>query len=240
MLFSEFMLDKRQPIPEWLERFPDNPNSSPRDLLRNLLNSRLVYYPGSGTDGRPIAEFNIAHAASCFIYVDYLLDRKQLLDELEQHSILGYRSIAKIELNEADFAIGAWESHLRGAATYTFQPGPPYAFINILERLDGYSEEHGQRRIAVLFLAADAHATFDALFCQKTSGPPPYCIVLQDHGSGENYSPFGQGGHLSQIAFDCRILPQLLLVAENTQAWRRYYHRNDVETLFGRSIWERL
>ncbi len=222
MTLREFFATKRESMPAWLSAYPSDAQEAlpPSEVLRRFLRSRTVYYPGSGSDGGPVAAFNSAHAAHCFVYVDYLVERSELLDELQSDGFRGYRRLARVDLREADFGLGNWRPHVTGPVRYPFKPVRPYGFIEILERAEEYSEAHGAERFAVLFLAADGHAAFDAIFCQGSGTPVPFCVVLQDHGFGCNYSAFGEGGLLAQIASGCRVLPEFLLVADNTDPWR--------------------
>jgi len=64
-------------------------------------------------------------------------------------------------------------------------------------------------------------AAYDALFCQARRRAP-FAVVLQDHGYGGNWTTFGGGGALEQLATRTGRLPQYILVAENTEAWSGY------------------
>ena len=101
-----------------------------------------------------------------------------------------------------------------------------------MERFPNLDDTHGAQRIALLFLGADGHATYDALFCQSDSHAP-FAILLQDHGFGGNFSDFGQGGLMCNIAMRTNCLPELLLVAENTHAWEGYTPIRDLDPTYG-------
>ena len=105
----------------------------------------------------------------------------------------------------------------------------PYGFIEIFGRTRDYDDSHGAARFAVLFLAADGHATYDALFCQGNGLAPPQYMVLQDHGFGGNYSPFGARGLTHRIAKACGAFPEFMLKAESTEIWRGYDRCTDSE-----------
>lgn len=221
MELRDYLSTMSEALPAWLQDFDITKvdKSTASTVLHSLLQSRLVYYPGSGRDGGPVAVFNSAHAAHCFMYVDYQLTRDNLLRELEDAAFRGYTTVARVDLVERDFNLGAWKSHVSRRVDYRFPRASPYGFIEILERDSALDDAHGAKRLAILFLAADGHAAYDAIFCQSNGTPAPFCVVLQDHGFGGNYSNFGSGGHLCQIATDCHVLPQLLLIAENTKPW---------------------
>lgn len=211
----------RSEVPEWLAKFdPRNPHEV-QGLLRSFLGSRVVFYPGSGHDGSPVQLFNEASAAHCFLYVDYMMTRDAVEDELQHNGFRGYGSIARLAVAKSDMGANGWTPHLRPEEVrYQFEPVTPYAFLEILEKRDDAVE--GASRLAILFLAADGHAAYDALFCQKHSGPAPFAIVLQDHGFGGNWSVFGANGAMETIARRTDTFPQVLLVGDNTEAWRGF------------------
>lgn len=94
-----------------------------------------------------------------------------------------------------------------------------YALFVLLQRDEELGEQHGAERLAVIFLGADGVATYDALFCQRDSGPPLFILVLQDHGFGGNYTRFGKGGLLHQIATRTSTFPDHIMVAKDTEVW---------------------
>jgi hypothetical protein len=100
-----------------------------------------------------------------------------------------------------------------------FANAKPFALLVILERLPEFTDEHGGKRIAILFMAADGIATYEALFCQNGMQSTPFAVKLQDHGYGGNYDRFGRGGHLERVACHYKIFPSFLLVGDNTDPW---------------------
>jgi hypothetical protein len=220
----EYLASFRELMPTWLSAFSPTTGIEKSHIVRQFLKSRTVFYPGSGSDGGPIAAFNTAHAAHCYIYVDYMKERADLIDELRRDGFRGYATFARIELRETDLGAGDWNPHLNAdEVRMLFRPVAPYGFIHIFQRNLGLAEEHGAERFAVLFLAADGIATYDALFCQKNSAPVPFCIVLQDHGFGGNYDRFGRGGLMERIARQANRLPRFLLVGDQcTVPWNDY------------------
>lgn len=214
----------REAMPAWFATAAPEP-SEVREFCRTFLSSRLVYYPGSGSDGDPIAVFNRAGAAHCFVYVDYLMTRETLEGELTA-GFRGYEIVLRIELTEADL-VQHWVRHVSpDEGCPPFKPVPPYGFIAVFQRNADFDDTHGAERFAVLFLAADGYAAFDALFCQDSGVPPPFCIVLQDHGFGGGYDSFGAGGLLEKLASDARLRPRLLLVGQGTEPWEGHQRCN--------------
>ncbi|MBI3147470.1 MAG: hypothetical protein HYZ17_03035 [Betaproteobacteria bacterium] len=221
---SEYLREKREAMPDWLAQFT-NGNAFPRQAF---LSSRIVYYPGSGTDGHPVKLFGSAHAAHCFVYVDYGRTQAELEKTLEhpEHGFLGYHRLARVPLRESDLVPNGWRSHLApdelniaSALNFASVADAPFGFLEVLERNPDLAEEHGAKRLAILFLGADGIASYDALFCQGHEQRPPFAVVLVDHGFGGNYERFGRDGLLERIAQRCGVFPEFLLVAEYTQAW---------------------
>lgn len=232
------------PMPGWMSDFDPQSLELPRKVLANLLGSRHVFYPGSGSDGSPVALFNSAQAAACFVYVDLMLEQDTLLHELSQNGFRGYHTLTRIELEEADFGIGHWKPHLTSAEMKQApKPVPPYGFIEILEKEAG-SNVPGYFRIAILFLRADGPAAYDALYCQgEKSSPAPLGIVIQDHGFAGIWSPFGKGGAMHTIANRANVLPRILLVSNNSEAWDGYGAVEGINAHEGprpRKIYERI
>jgi hypothetical protein len=213
--------ESREDTPQWLNKWTE----SSQFLAADFFASRVVFYPGSGTDGQPVQFFGSRHAAHCFLYADYGITREYVQQELgaNGHPFVGYVSIGRKELLEHDLIKNVWVPSIKpGAAPQgPLAPMRAYAFVEILQRQPGFDDAHGPRRLAMLFLCADGVAAYDALFCQPKARAP-YTVVLQDHGWGGNWTKFGQGGALEQLASRTERLPQLLLVAANTDVWQGY------------------
>lgn len=208
-------------LPAWLQAW----QPSKKIAVTDFFASRVVFYPGSGTDGQPVAFFGSGHLAHCFVYADYGMTREHVTLELGDagHPFAGYVSIGRQDLLENDLTPHGWVPHIlpAGAVQGSLATVRPYAFIEILERRSGFGEGHGPQRLAVLILCADGVAAYDSLFCQPRS-TLPFAVVLQDHGWGGNWTTFGQGGCLDSLVSQTLRLPEYLLVAENTDAWQGY------------------
>jgi hypothetical protein len=209
-----------QPVPRWLAQF-NNGDSFNRE---HFFASRIVYYPGSGTDGQPVKLFGSTHSAHCYVYADYGITQAHLEAELgnPSHGFSGYHTLARVQLSEKDLAPRGWRSHVDPEHMSQNDRGLintlPFGFLEVLERDHALDDSHGAHRLAILFLGADGIAAYDALFCQE-NGTPPFAVVLEDHGFGGNYDRFGCGGLLERIAKTCDAIPQWLVVAKNTKPW---------------------
>lgn len=224
----------REDIPAWLDGFRNGDHFSRQQFFE----SRVVYYPGSGTDGHPVKVFGSTCSAHCFVYVDYGVPQSALEAELEhpRHRFRGYHTSARLHLREGDLVPEGWTPHVLGASEvprnrYRFAAvaAAPFGFLEVLERDPEFDDNHGARRLAILFLGADGIAAYDALFCQGLGHLPPFAVVLQDDGFDGNWDRFGRGGVLQRIATDCKVIPQWLLVAENTDAWEGFERVPDVD-----------
>jgi hypothetical protein len=225
MSIISYLKNNKEIMPAWLENFTIGNRFDIKEFLKN----RVVFYPGSGTDGHPVKIFGSAHCAHSFVYADYGLERSVIENELDhnEHSFLGYHTFARLNLTKEDLNAGNWTPHLpAGDIDYGFARGMmknQYAFVEILERNENLTDEHGPNRLSILFLGADGVATYDAMFCQNNGySKPPFGVLIQDHGFGGNYTRFDRGGLLERIAENSKRFPQYLLVATNSKAWSGY------------------
>jgi hypothetical protein len=226
MKLKDYLHHEVEPTPAWLARFD---SSSPFDR-NDFFGSRVVFYPGSGNDGHAVKVFGGAHAAHAFVMADYAVAGRDILRELSpdrSRRFAGYTVAVQQTLREVDVVRGGWRPHvdaLNGPARNPRQLAiTPFALFVVLEREPALGNEHGPERLAVLFLGADGIAAYDALFCQEQGRiPPPYAVLLQDHGFGGNYDRFGAGGLMAEVAARTETWPQWLLVAANTSPWPGY------------------
>ena len=232
MTLHDFLLSQHEACPAWLEGHKKG-DPFRRD---DFFSSRIVYYPGAGSDGHAVKAFGSAHAAHSFVHVDYMLTKAEILRNLTggrplryDSPFLGYGVLDLMDLEESDLSPHGWKPHVSPNTAHSPGRGfTPFGFLAVLERDHGHDEAHGPSRLAILFLGADGHATYDALFCQD-GRHPLFAVLLQDHGFGGNYDRFGQGGLLEKIALKARVWPDWLLVGDNTKAWNGYEGVQDVD-----------
>ena len=227
----------REAMPLWLENYM---KGEPLKLTDGFLSSRIVYYPGSGVDGHPVEVFGASHSAHCFVYADYMLELDEVRQSLRHDWIRGYTILSERALGEGEVraAIPYRHQHVTADEIRSAQEAyrtsaragedrhrvKPYAWFVIFSRKAGYDEDLGPKRLAMLFLGADAHATYDALF-GNGNAPDLFGFLLQDHGFGGNYSVFGSGGLSERIAERTGVKPVFILGADGrcgTSAWRGY------------------
>lgn len=172
-----------------------------------------MFYPGASFDGQPVQLFAGAHAAHVFVYADSGITHDALLAELDTpgtrfagYQIIGRRSMSARDHPQLDALFAAPGALAPGCA--------PFAELVLLERRAGLGDEHGAKRFALLYVCANALAVAEAFWVRGRFGAP-WCVVLQDHGLGGSWCPFGEGGPLTPIL---ARQASMLLVAKNTVA----------------------
>ena len=227
LTMMEFLRGHSEEMPLWLDHYRAGDGLN-RDAF---FSSRIVYYPGHGSDGKAVRVFGGSSAAHCFVMVDYGYPEKTLRAELTSlnRGFKGYRLLDLISLTEAQVMPYPWSPSVsltpreqQAAQNKGTWIKPPYGLLAILERETGFDSSHGPGRLAVLFLGADGILSYDVLFCQPGHQSAPFAVLLQDHGFGGNYDSFGRAGILARIVTQTAIRPQWLLVGSNTPAWDGY------------------
>lgn len=212
------------PMPDWLRSYQPGAPFCRADFF----SSRVVFYPGSGGDGHPVELFGSSGLAHCFVYVDHLVPQESIQGDLEDRDLhkhfSGYHTLTEVVLQESDLTPRGWSPHVRRrrVARSRASAFTPYGLFVVLQRDEERDEGHGPTRLAILFLGGDGFASYDALFCQGGEGSAPHAAVIQDHGFSGNYSHFGHGGLLAEIASKCGVFPDWLFVAKNSKAWSGY------------------
>jgi hypothetical protein len=218
--------NEAEELPAWLANA--NPNQDfPREAF---FESRIVYYPGGLYDGHPVKAFGSAGAAHCFIYADFSYDAK-LFQVLDAHyheegyaaAFLGYHCLFRKNILEQELLVRPWNPPNIRLDYNVFARNAmknPFALLEVLERNEDRGDEHGPRRLAILFIAGCGYATFHALFTQRLAYRP-FGILVQDHGFSGNPDRFGRDGMLEQLAQQYDKYPKYLLV-EDHNAWNGY------------------
>ena len=209
-----------EPLPRWLRR------PAPGFDRESFFGSRTVYYPGAGNDGHPVKLCARAHAAHAFVYVDYGVSISEIHDRARGVGDPGFRGYDvehEEEIEESALRAGGWTPHVEPSeltnATYRLASVAPFGLFLVFRRDEDHDDAHGPVRFAALFIGGDGHATYDALYCQNDGTPPPFIVVVQDHGFGGNYDRFGAGGLLECIASRCGVYPKRLLVGARGRSY---------------------
>jgi hypothetical protein len=216
-------------LPDWLADLEPTDRVDPMKFLRS---SRIVFYPGSDVDGHAVKIFGSAHAAHCFVMVDYQLSLEDIERNLahEKNRFRGYRAILQQPLDLTKLLPSGWtryadrpEMHAQSIA----QAEAPFALVVILEREPKFDDVHGPARLGLLFICGDGIETFDALFAQRGS-PPIFAVLIHDHAFGGNYTEFGGDGLLWQVAKRAGAVPNFLVLGDGTVPWPGFGGIQDV------------
>ena len=233
----EYFSRDPEPMPDWLKKH----TTGSLVRIRDIGDSRVVYYPGAGTDGSPIHIFNSSHAAHIYVYVDYGFSKATLDLELSNSAFMGYQLHHQQAVSQKELLPYAPTYHITneemGIITsgndMGIRPEDAFAVLKIYQRKENFGEAHGAYRFAILYIGADANATFDALFC-NTVRAPYACIVCNNMGSG--YSCFTRHSLMEKIAMRVNRYPQYLL-CERDYGWDRYEMLRTVSGTQGRFVW---
>ena len=228
-----YLSNYREKNPEWISKYLRGEQIT----FKNIMSSRIGYYPGSGHDGTLIKIGNQSHSVHSFLHVDYMLSRKNLEEQIK--TIRGYHQIAQIEWKETDLMPnGQYPLDIRTPLPrfkpqhFTNQREPPYCFSVFLERNKNQNDSWGAEHFVVTFLLADGIATYYQLFV-KEYFKAPWLFLLQDHGFVGNYDLFRKGGILDEIISKSAIHPEFVICGDNTRIWDNYTKVESVSPIFG-------
>lgn len=222
----DYLSQYKEDMPQWLSNY----NSEAKITFADIMSSRVGYYPGSEFDGNLIKTGNRSHALHSYLYVDYSVSKKALLDELSRpDSIRGYHSIGHIEWKATDILPkGPYCMEIAQRPMYSDDPYRyvlsnelPYCITEIMERDAGYDDKWGAARFAITFLFADGISSYYQLFCKEYK-KVPWIFLPQDHAFGGNYDCFGREGILDAIILKHKIRPKYVLCDKHTHIWDGY------------------
>ncbi|WP_005031493.1 hypothetical protein [Holophaga foetida] len=172
----EVLKQSPEPLPPWLRGF----DHGDAFWSEAFFGSRVVYYPGSGTDGQPVELFGSTHSAHCFVYVDYRLEQAAIEWELTHatHGFRGYHTFARVQLAEQDLSSGGWHPHIEAEdrTRYGRADVAPFGFLEILEQDPDRNDSHGRdlcesrTRMGTREECIDACASF---FSEPSQNRPP-------------------------------------------------------------------
>lgn len=220
MQIEDALAHLREPEPIW---FSENP-LTPERILHHFFRSRMVYYPGCGGDNHPLRTFGMGEIAHCFFLTDYIGSIDTYLNAMhgEEWSNPPLPPSRVLFRTEIDFSTtpGPRMPHDLHLHDRNGDHGSVGAVFEIREYL---RDREGRQRVklAILFGNFDGIRAW-GLFHEEPDLPPPFAVLLQDHGFGCNWDHFGDGGRMHQIAQSRGRLPDWLLVGTGTEPWRGY------------------
>lgn len=222
----DYLNQDKEELPVWLRDYGKDTILDMKEVLK----SRVCYYPGAGFDGKPIWLFNKANSVHLFIYVDYLMKENETSDALDApNAFTGYHLIGTIKLSKDLLLPNGFKEHItseeknkaiNGYKEFGINPSRGYAYMKIFERNPEFDEKHGAFRFAIIYLGADAITTYDALFGNKNANL--YSMFLQDYGFGCQYEHFGEGTLLERIAERTNSFPKYIISYQKCYMWKGY------------------
>lgn len=245
----DFLKNDPEKLPNWLNNFNVGGKVSMLDFFR----SRIVYNPGAGFEGGPIKLFNSAHAAHAFVYVDYFFSEETVDKNLSNNAFLGYHLIHEQRVTKAELSPKSVVYHLTSEEKkeikkrYEWANVPThnaFAILKIYERNQDVDEYHGAWRFAILFLGADAIATYDVLF--GNTNCTPFASVIDQYGFDGSYDSFARHSYIAKIARRSERLPKYLLSPSHCEVWDGYSKIENVSGfkddsnerfLWGETVW---
>jgi len=178
--------------PAWLmDIYADNKASFPpiKDILADSL-----YYPSSAFDGDPIAY--LSGNFYSFIYVDYGHTQHELAENIENRGFLGYKMMQSIDITDIVTATDVSpspftaEGEQNNPEKYKNWIKPPFAKWMVFQRNNNLDDQHGAERFSLLYICAEAVATFHALYLSNYCSPLAVAIIQPGHAFGCNWTNF--------------------------------------------------
>jgi len=161
------------------------------NYIKNILKDSL-FYAASGLDGTPIKYFNKRHqeyGINTYVYCDYNIDRKEVIQNLE--SIEGYelRKITNIPIHEIydSESLIRLEHEVKGRRYFSIKP---YAISVELVRKSEFTDQHGANHINLLYIGGEGVITFKALYNNQNIKPKAVAIIRPGTGFGNNWTNF--------------------------------------------------
>ena len=183
--------------------------------LKSLLKDSL-YYPSCDIDGELIRYCNMHFdqlGICSYVYADYGTGRERLESHLKDFR--GYHLVASRILTRED--IGA-DKHFQIPDGIDIQEylryydgTPPFAEWVVYQRDAEFNNHHGPIRFSLLFLGAEAIATYCGLYVANDITPKALAIIQPGHAFGGNWTNFRDpDGPMTQALFMGRSLPEYI------------------------------
>jgi hypothetical protein len=196
-------------------------------LTSNEKIGSVLYYPGGGTDFKTLKLFVEKTSINQVYYSDYSankLDIANLVSKLGEDWTLIHQS----DLIPKDFNQNKWSDfwyNLESAVKHG-QPENAYAL-----KLNFKNDVLG-KEFVLYYLGTEAIKTYHILLNNDIKLD---VIVLQDHGTGGNWSKFGIGGDEKMYGLGkaSANLPSLLFVGKKTDPWYDYIQITPFEGEYG-------
>lgn len=201
-----YLSNYRETVPAWI----DNYLHGGQITFKDIMSSRVGFYPGSLNDGKLIKIGNKSHSVHSFLYVD-MIKRNTLEDYIDKKdSFHGYHIHDRMEWQEYDLVPKGQYPINIPIRQYPNPNEKPYCFSLIMERDKEKDDKWGAEHFVVTFLYADADATYYQLFVREYSKAP--WIILRRYASRR----------LDKIILESHCYPDYLVCVRNIRPWRGY------------------
>ena len=213
----------REEAPAWIESFL----RGEKITFKDIMSSRVGYYPGyykeynirNKCDGTLIKVGNKSHSVHSFLYVDYMLGRKKLEEQIaKEDSFRGYHPVGQIEWQESDIMPSGQHQILK-----PINQAVPYCFSMFFERNEDKDDSWGAKHFVVTFLLGSGIDTYYWLF-KKEYQKSPWIFLLN-----EKY----RGGTFERYVKSRYHHPQFVLFYKKAPIWEGYEKVEDVSPVFG-------
>lgn len=171
--------------------------------------SNSLFYPACGDDGLPVKYFNehfAEYGIDTYVYVDYAMceDRlKEVQDGFRHYHVIDEKDLGESDLvaTETDYKqyasvltaeeITRQEEIVYGRYIDTINP-----FARLIEyvRNDNAAPSRGPEHFSLLYIGAEAVATYAALYRTRGIAPKAIAIIAPGTGFGGNYTDFYDPG----------------------------------------------
>lgn len=232
----QYLKGDKELIPSWLENHKRGFPIQAKEILK----SRVCFYPGSGFDGTPIELFNKSHSCHVYVYTDYLIPKNDIEAALDSdNAFVGYElyDTVKISLNDLipngfipHISKEEFEKCIAGYNEYNVDVTSGYVLLKIFERRNDFTSYHGAKRFAILYIGGDAIATYDALFGNKNANV--FSLFIKEHGFGCQYEHYGVNTLLERIAERTNAFPKYIVLFQRQYMWKGYSHNREIAPYF--------
>lgn len=230
---SKFLTRYKRPMPAWLKNL--DPKSNKRPNIKDVLNSRVVFYPACYDDGFMVEVFNPSHSAYVYLYADYAMSESDWVEILNHREFNKQKTDGHIvcqtsngnfrgydEIAHYDYSFEEIVSPKEWIPHFEYSHGPccqkRFCRLSIFERQEMYGESYGAERFALLYINDDGIMLYDALWGSKKYKSPFACL-MEDYGLGGTYDTLGKGGHMEAIAKETAVYPKFMVFGHAAEPW---------------------
>ena len=201
--------------PAWLAMLLERGSGArtPAVVLTDLLRDSL-FYPACGLNGTPVKY--LGGFVRSFVYADYLVTEDELEADLRRSGCRGYDCMFDRKLSPSDLGLEDWsEVYPLGVRSFRGR-GPrraPFSHWTVWRRCEGLGDSHGPRGFSLLYMGAEAIATYRSLYAARGTAPRVLAIIQPGDGLGGGWTPLASDDSLlkREVAANRAGMPPFLL-----------------------------